>query len=463
MSLGNVCRRYSRTAVVMAGLLTASGFVVAQDKPSTVPDAQVEANVLKALASAPELADQAISSTTVYGTVTLSGSVRDEASRTKAEQLAANAAGVKKVVDELVIGAAPAPSAQVSQPADDAAMNQQQGSNPNLQSDGTMAPPANGNQDPNMQQQGPPQNAPYRYPQGQPVPQNQGQQQPYPQNAPYGYPQGQPGPQAQGQPAYPPPPYRRYPYGPPPAYAQPAQPVIQQQAGQTVVVPSGTVLTVRINQALDSQKTQPGTAFDGVMLSDVIVGNQIAIPRGASVQGVVGDVRAATPLRGRGGLALQLTQVTLEGATYPLATGDWTQAGVDKTGRTVGNTVGLGATGAAIGGIVGGGPGALLGAGIGAVAGLGVSSTGSGAAKIPAEAILNFKLTQQTPITTVSQAELDRLGAGLPQPSRQLQRRYAYPAYPAGYPPPPPPPGYYYGRGYYPYYAYPYPYYGYYR
>lgn len=443
----------------MAGLLAASGFGVAQDRPSTVPDAQVEANVLKALASAPELADQAISSTTVYGTVTLSGSVRDEASRTKAEQLAANAAGVKKVVDELVIGAAPAPAPQVSQPADDAA-NQQQGSNPNLQSDGTMAPPANGNQYPYTQQQGPPQNAPYGYPQGQPGPQNQGQQQPYPQNAPYGYPQGQPPPQNQGQQPYPPPPYRRgYPYGPPPGYAQqPQRPVIQQQAGQTVVVPNGTVLRVRINQALDSRKSQPGTAFDGLVLADVIVGNQIAIPRGASVQGVVVDAQPGTPLRGRGGLALQLTQVTLEGNTYPLATGEWAQAGYDKTGQTVGNTVGLGALGAIIGAAAGGGPGALLGAGIGGAAGLGVSSAGSsGEAKIPAEAILDFRLTQQAALTTVSQAELDRLGAGLPQPSQTLQRRYAYP------PPPPPPPGYYYGPGYYPYYAYPYPYFRYYR
>lgn len=233
--------------------------------------------------------------------------------------------------------------------------------------------------------------------------------------------------------------------------------MIQQQAGQTVVVPNGTVLRVRINQALDSRKSQPGTAFDGIVLADVIVGNQIAIPRGASVQGVVVDAQPGTPLRGRGGLALQLTQVTLEGSTYPLTTGQWEQAGYDKTGQTVGNTVGLGALGAIIGAAAGGGPGALLGAGIGGAAGLGVSSAGSsGEAKIPAEAILNFKLTQQAALTTVSQAELDRLGAGLPQPSQTLQRRYAYP-------PPPPPPGYYYGPGYYPYYAYPYPYYRYYR
>ncbi|WP_263366043.1 BON domain-containing protein [Edaphobacter bradus] len=430
--------RSSRAVVVAAALLATSRAGVAQDKVPTVPDAQVEANVLKALAGAPELADQAISTTTVYGTVTLSGTVRDEASRVKAEQLVAHTAGVKKVVDELVIGTVPPIAVPNPQPTENAD-GQEQGTNPNLQSDGTMAPP-NAGQD-NGMQQAPAQNQPYGQPQGQAWPQDQGQ------------------PRYAGQPPYPPPPYRRsYPYGAPPQYAQqPQRATIVQQPGQTVVVPSGTVLRVRINQALDSQKTQPGTAFDGVVLTDVIAGNQIAIPRGASVQGVVADAQPGTPLRGRGGIALQLTQVSLEGKTYPLTTGEWTQAGADKTGQTVGNTVGLGALGAIIGGAAGGGAGALAGAGIGGVAGLGVSSvTGRGDAVIPAEAILNFKLTQQAALTTVSQAELDRLGAGFPQQTQQqLRRRYPYA------PPPPPPPGYYYGPGYYPYY--PYPYYRYYR
>ena len=103
----------------------------AQTKPATMPDAQIEANVLKALAGAPELADQSITSTTVYGTVTLNGTVRDEPSRDLAEHLVANTAGVQKVVDQLTIGVPAAASND----------SQQAGTNPNLQSDGTMAPP----------------------------------------------------------------------------------------------------------------------------------------------------------------------------------------------------------------------------------------------------------------------------------------------------------------------------------
>ncbi len=385
----------------------------AQDKP--VPDAQIEANVLKSLASAPDLSDQPIGSTTVYGTVTLSGSVETEAMRDRAEQLVANTAGVKKVVDELTIGA-PATPAQtgVSQPPEEPIEQTSQGA----------APPAN---DPSMANapdvavQYPRQDAPAP-PQGAAAPVERSQEQ-------AGYP-------APSQP-YPSQPYQ----GPRQSYR------VQQQAGRSVIVPAGTMIRVRINQAMDSRHTQPGAPFDGVVLNDVLVEGMVAIPRGASIQGQVADAQPGGDLRGRGGIALELSQVILEGHPYPLATVAWSQRGYDKTGQTVGTTVGLGAAGATIGAIAGGGPGALLGAGIGAIAGLGVSSAShQGEAAMPSEAIVSFRLAQQTALMTVSQAELDRLGAGLPppQPSAQsMRRRY--------YPPPPPPPPYYYGPAYYPY------------
>ena len=46
---------------------------------TTIPDAQIESNVLRALASAPQLSSQNIQSSTVYGTVTLKGNVPAQA------------------------------------------------------------------------------------------------------------------------------------------------------------------------------------------------------------------------------------------------------------------------------------------------------------------------------------------------------------------------------------------------
>jgi hypothetical protein len=410
-------------SLLAVGLLLGSGPAFTQTKPAAVPDAQIEANVLKALAGAPELADQSITSTTVYGTVTLNGTVRDELSRDLAEHLVANAAGVQKVVDQLVIGT-PAPANNDSQQA---------GTNPNLRSDGTMAPP---------QGQNPPaQNSPN--PSGAPqngAPTQQGQYPPPPDG---GAPQGQYPPQQAGP--YPPP-YNRPPYRQPYPPQYPQQPYVAQKGGDAVVVPSGSTVRVRINQGMNSKNTAPGTTFDGVVLSDVVAGGSIAIPRGASIAGTVVDAHTAGQLGGKGELKLQLTNVSFGGRTYPLVTDFWWHQGVDKTGNTVGTTVGLASVGALIGAVAGGGVGAAVGAGVGGVAGLGVSSaSGRGEAALPPEAIVTFHLTQPADVTTVSQAELNRLGAGMPQPQQQpqMQRRY---------PPPPPPPGYY------PYY--PYPYYG---
>jgi hypothetical protein len=424
--------RFSMASLLTAGLLLGRGAAFAQTKAAAMPDAQIEANVLKALAGAPELADQSITSTTVYGTVTLNGTVRDEPSRDLAEHLVANTAGVQKVVDQLTIGTPAAVSSD----------SEQAETNPNLQSDGTIAPP---------QAQTPPaQNYPSSSAPQNGVPPQQGQYPPPPNGAPPQqgqYPPDGTAPQA-GQ--YPPQQAGQYPlpYGPPyrqpypPQYPQ--QPYVAQKGGDAVVVPSGSILRVRINQGMTSKNTAPGTAFDGVVLSDVVAGGAIAIPRGASITGTVVDSHTAGQLGGKGELKLQLTNVSFGGRTYPVVSDFWWHQGVDKTGNTVGTTVGLASVGALIGAVAGGGVGAAVGAGVGGVAGLGVSSaSGRGEAAIPPEAIVTFHLTKPADVTTVSQAELNRLGAGVPPPQQQpqMQRRY----------PPPPPPGYY---------PYPYPYYG---
>ncbi len=420
MVQGSSFSRFPAVAILTVGLFLAGSAVQAQTKPATMPDAQIEANVLKALAGAPELADQLITSTTVYGTVTLNGAVRDEASRDLAEHLVAKTAGVQKVIDQMTVGAPAANN------------NAQAGTNPNLQSDGTMAP--QGQQGPQQQTN----NAPAQQGQYAPPPSSsaqypaqQGQYAPPPSTVPY--------PPQYGQ--YPPP--QQQPYGQPypPQYPRyPLRPYVAQKGGDAVVIPAGSNLRVRINQGMSSKNTAPGMTFDGIVLGDVVAGGLIAIPRGASFQGIVVDSHTAGQLAGKGELKLQLTSVSFGGKVYPVSTDFWWHQGVDKTANTVGNTIGLASVGAVIGAVAGGGVGAAVGAGIGGVAGLGVSSaSGRGEASLPPEAIVTFHLTQPTDVTTVSQAELYRLGAGVPQP-QTLQRRY---------PAPPPPP-----------YGYPYPYYG---
>lgn len=419
----------SMPGVLLAGVLMVSGTGLAQ-QATVVPDAQIEANVLKALAGVPQLADQAIQTTTVFGQVTLSGTVRDEASRDIAEKVTSDTPGVKKVIDQLAVG----------QVATDSNRDQEQkpGPGPASEEDNPELLP-NGNYAQNSHQEG--QQQVDAYAAGEPS--DSGSQGPlYP---PTQVDQAGSRPQKGQNPSersWPPPYNRGYSQ---PQYGQASSPQPYQQSypaqrgGELVVVPSGSLIRVRVNESMDSKNTPPGTIFDGVVISDVIAANAVAIPRGTAVRGRVADAQNAKALKGQGRLALQLTEITLGGQIYPVVSDDWTHEGADKTGQTVGNAVGLGAFGAMIGAVAGGGPGALLGAGLGGAAGIGASAASKrGEAVVPAEGILTFHLIQPVPLTTVSQAEMNRLGAGI-QPAQPLQRRM------------PPPPYYYYGPVYHPY------------
>jgi hypothetical protein len=436
-------------AIVVAGGLAmapASGW--AQSQP-TFTDAQVESNVLRALASAPELSTQNIQSATVYGTVKLTGNVQYEALRTKAENLAARAEGVKKVVDELTLGAATATNGASGQPEaqnpDAAAMGQQpdssQANAPVLQSDGTYAPAPDGSgaQPPQSQQSIDAQNGPAGPPQAYPGGAQPGQPG-YGQAGHSGYDQAQ-------QPGYGQPGYGQSdnnqqgygPAGPPPEGRQPmsnyaSNPNVPggQKAGLPVTVPGGSMLRVRINRGLDSNHIQPGTRFDGTVLTDVVAGGAVAIPRGATVQGTVVDAKKAGVFKGQGELALELNSVTLGGNVYPVQTQVWQREGRDKTAGTVNSALGLGVLGAIVGGVTGGGEGAAIGAGVGGAAGVaGSAASPRGQIIVPPESVLSFTTAQPVSVRTVSEAEMARLSyaTGPQQRQQRPMRRYYSPYY----------------------------------
>jgi len=425
---------------VLSGMLLAGGVGTGLAQ-ATLPDAQVEANVLRQLASAPELSTQNVQSTTVYGTVTLSGVVQNEELRTKAENLAARAQGVKKVVDQLTLGDPGAANAaneggaampqQQDPNADPAAANTdpalvnqaQPGPGMVLQSDGTYAPANGGDQG---QQQAPPPDQQANNDQA-PPPQQQGYQQGY----------GQPGPPPQRMPLDPNAPG----YGQ--NYAQVPQrgPYAGQRAGLQVTVPAGAPLQIRINRGLDSNEVTPGTPFDGTVMYDVVANGAVAIPRGTTVSGTVVDAKKAGTLKGRGELTLNLTSLTLGGQTYPLQSAAWDAHGRDKTTSTVNHAVAGGIFGALVGAAVGGGKGAAIGAGVGAGAGVADSAASpNGRVILPPESMISFSIAQPLTVTTVSQQEMARLSyaAGPPPGPRPGYRRYYSPYY-----------GYYYGPVYY--------------
>ncbi len=406
----------------------------AADPSSGRSDADIENDVAYALSHSKALQGQHITAATIEGDVTVSGNVRDEASKELAETIIDKVKGVRSVTNNLNVGDAPQTNTANAQPQD-----------PNA-----TTPEQDLNYDPaeqNMAQAGP---------QGQNQQQAQSAPAPDQPNMPPAPPSNDPQYSGQRQP------YPQQPYGQQPAYGQ-QQPYGQQpypqQSLNPVTIPPGTLLQVRTSEPLDATRVQPGQVFAATVAADVYMGGVLALPRGAVVTGkVVATQSNKGDLAGKQGLSLVLNSVNLGGQLYSLPTDTWSGQGPGKGGYSAGNTIGAAGLGAVIGAIAGGGAGAAIGAGAGAIVGAGTSAATTGPRMyVPAEAVLNFHLQAPVTVTPVTAQEAQRL-ASSSQP--QLQRRGPYPYGPYGAYPPPPPPGYYYYPYRYPV-AYPSYYYGY--
>jgi hypothetical protein len=204
-------------------------------------------------------------------------------------------------------------------------------------------------------------------------------------------------------------------------------------------------MVVRTGEEVDTKHATDGTPVQFTVIRDVTLGGVLAIPRGATLHGVVTEVKkvGSGSLGGSSELALTLNSLDLGGQNYPLTSDQFKVKGPNKAGRTVSSAFGGALLGAVIGGIAGRGEGAAIGAGAGAAAGTAASAATPGPnVWIPAEALVTFHLKAPVTVQPVSEQEAARLAQGLYPGGPSLYRRYPYGYGPAGY-------------AAYPYYAYP--------
>ncbi|MGD0940116.1 MAG: BON domain-containing protein [Terracidiphilus sp.] len=420
-------------ALAWAGLVAVCGVVaLAQNTPQdTAPaaapapavesrsDGQIEMDVVHALDASKALKNDLITAATIQSEVTLSGTVSSEASSELAESIASRVAGVTKVNNNLKVG------------------------DPKAAADAAEQAPADGQQEESMAPPPPP--PPADGPQAAPA------QSPYPGQA-QGQPDTQtPQSQSEAQSAQPQP-------APP---AQPQNGTANPQFTRTrpryeaptgpVTVSQGTLLQLRTNEPVRSKRAKDGTPVEFTLIHDVAVGGVLAIPRGATVHGVVTEIKKARELAGSPELALTLTSLDLGGQSYPLQTDQFKVKGPGKGAQTANDVVGGTLLGTMIGCIAGRGVGCAIGAGAGAAAGTAASAATPGPGVwIPAEALVDFHLAAPVTVTPVSRQEAARLAQGLYQGGPTLYRRPYYPyagPYAAGYP---------YAYGYPPVYYRPY-------
>ncbi len=180
-------------------------------------------------------------------------------------------------------------------------------------------------------------------------------------------------------------------------------------APRVVTVPEGTVIAVRLVDAINTAQSKAGDTFRATVSSPVTVGDEVVIPQGADVEGQIVNAASAGHFTGQSALALTLTRLRMGGKSYALRTNNYERQGSSRGKRTA-ETVGGGAgVGALIGAIAGGGKGAAIGAAVGAGAGTGVQAVTKGQQiELPSETVLNFALQGPLSVTPVSDRNAGR-------------------------------------------------------
>ena len=189
-----------------------------------------------------------------------------------------------------------------------------------------------------------------------------------------------------------------------------------------VTVLEDTLVRVRTIEPINSKRAKDGTPVLFTVSESVYVGDLPAIPRGATVHGIVIESKKAGRLTGSPELAFKLVSLDLGGRSYPLYTYQFKVKGTSKTQPTEKKVL----TGAYVGalvGIVGEKPGtdaadraaamgtvSAVGAGIGTL--VSAATPGPGI-WIPSEAQLDFYLAAPITVMPVNAKEAARLAQGL--------------------------------------------------
>lgn len=180
-------------------------------------------------------------------------------------------------------------------------------------------------------------------------------------------------------------------------------------APKRVTVPSGTTLSVRLSEGLNSETATQGQSFHATLDTPIAVDGDVAIPAGYDVQGHVVSVKSAGKFAGKSELVLQLDRISAGGKNYDIQTNPYTKSGSSR-GVNTAEKVGAGAgIGAIIGAIAGGGKGAAIGAAAGGGLGGGVQAVTKGQQiKLPAETVLSFQLSNSVTVTPTGERNAGR-------------------------------------------------------
>ncbi len=343
------------TTILLVAILMAA--VACSKAPS---DTQIASDIQNKLSADSGLQGKQLVVQAANGTVTLSGTVDNDTERDAAAKYASSEAGVKQVVNNLQVASPPvavqqpAPAPMPEAPAEENPKPSPSSRRHHRHSDENRESTSHHDNDNNNM--------------------------PMASNAPP--PMTNPEPATPATPPPPPPP-------PPP---------------QKVTIPSGTSLSVRLIDPIDSETAQDGDTFHATLNAPLTVDGDVAVPAGYEVEGHVVTVHSAGKFAGQSLLNLQLDRIKVHDKHYAIQTDQYEKKASSRSKNTAEKVGGGAVLGAIIGGLAGGGKGAGIGAAAGAGLGGGVqAATKSKQIKLPPETVLNFTL--QAPVTVIKTTE----------------------------------------------------------
>ena len=334
-------------------------------------DAQVTSEIQTKLGADSGLQNKQLTVQAANGTVTLSGTVDNDAEREAAAKYAASAPGVKQVINNLQV-APVAAAAETAPAAVQAGPARAERPSPSAKTHRRKAE-SHASQDP-MAQASPP------------------------------------AVQSSAPPAATAPVADSAPQA---ATAPPPTPEPQK-----VTIPSGASLAVRLVDAIDSSTAQTGDTFHATLDVPVAVDGDVVIPAHYDVDGHIVNAQASGKFAGRALLELQLDRIKVGEKWYNIQTDHFKQETGSRGKNTAAKVGGGAVAGAILGGILGGGKGAAIGSVAGAGAGGGVQAASKKPdVKLSSEKILTFTL--QAPVTIVPTTKPAREGKKLESSPQQ--------------------------------------------
>jgi hypothetical protein len=159
-----------------------------------------------------------------------------------------------------------------------------------------------------------------------------------------------------------------------------------------ITVPAGTLLNVRLVQAIEVDAAQAGATYKSLLDDPVMMGGSVVVPRGSVVLLQAVKVEQAGKMKGSDRITLKANSIAFGGNKYEIVTSAVESKGGGEGKKTTRKVAGGAGLGAIVGGIAGGGSGAAIGAVAGGATGAIVSSQGTEHLTLAAETRLQFSL-----------------------------------------------------------------------